>query len=273
MKSRGLKRIQDPKNNVQFITHDKTIEELQPLVFFDGGKFQREDDGVTIGYHPHSGVGIITYFHGTDLHHKDSGQNHGVLHDGGVQWIRAGGGVWHEEGYRRKQEAISVGAWEGSIHQLWIQLPPEFEESEVDYANLSKEEIPVKENVKVLAGEYKGVKGQLNLPVNMTYLDVQLKKGEEWQWNTPVGQSTGFIFTRDGEVTIDGATLPNSRMGILEHHDGVLKVKAHSEWAAFIIVLAIPNQLPIVARGGQIHTNNVSLERSMNRIREIGMKL
>ena len=150
---RKIKRIQHPRNGIQFVVDSPTIEELKPIVFFDAGKFTKSDDGFTIGFHPHSGIGIITYFHGTDLHHKDSGMNDGIIHDGGAQWIRAGGGVWHEEGYHRKHDS-NERTWTGSIHQLWMQLPPEFEESEVEYVNLKKKEIPVVDNVKILAGEY-----------------------------------------------------------------------------------------------------------------------
>jgi len=64
----------------------------------------------------------------------------------------AGGGVWHQEAYHPKYDHTG-GTWHGSIHQLWVQLPPEFEESEIAYANLTKNEIPAIDNVKVLVGE------------------------------------------------------------------------------------------------------------------------
>ena len=72
---RNLDRIQNPGNGIQFVISPDTREDLKPIVFFDAGKFTRSDDGFTIGFHPHSGIGIITYFHDTDLHHKDSRNN------------------------------------------------------------------------------------------------------------------------------------------------------------------------------------------------------
>ena len=270
---RGLKRIQQPRNGIQFVVDTATREELKPIVFFDGGKFKKEDDGFTIGFHPHSGIGIITYFHGTDLHHRDSKLNDGIIHGGGVQWINAGGGVWHEESYHRKHDAPKTGEWEGSIHQLWLQLPPEFEEGKIEYFNPKKEDIPVVNNVKILASEYENVKGILNVPVNITYLDVNLKKGESWNYQTPKGQTTGYIFTRDGEIEIDKKLLPNSSMGILEHNEGTIKVKALSDVSTFILVIAEPSKFPVIAQGGQIHTNEESLKRSLHNIREMGKHL
>mgnify|MGYP000207761188 CR=1 FL=1 len=273
MKYRKLKRIKEARNGIQFIVSQEVRDELKPIVFFDAGKFTKDDDGFTIGLHPHSGIGIITYFHGTDLHHKDSGHNNGIIHDGGAQWIRAGKGVWHEEGYHRKHNASNTDEWTGSIHQLWIQLPPDFEESAVEYENLTREEIPVVENVKILSGEYKGVKGKINVPVNMTYLDVYLKKGESWSYQTPEGQTTGYIFTRDGSVQVGGESIPNSKMGILEHNSGLIEVETVEEDAAFILVTSEPSPYPVVSRGGQIHTNLESLEKSLHEIQRTGKNL
>ena len=265
---RNISRIQVPRNGIQYVFNQETIEELKPIVFFDAGKFTKNDDDLTIGFHPHSGIGIITYFHGTDLYHQDSSNNNGIIYDGGAQWIRAGGGVWHEESYRRKHES-PPGPWTGSIHQLWIQLPAEFEESPVEYANISKEDLPGQENVKILAGKYKSQVGKMNVPLNMTYLDVALQEGEEWYFDTPAGQSTGFIFIRDGSLQIGDRDLENSSMGILEHNEGQIKVKALSPITNFVLVIAEPNNNPIVSSGSQIHTNREALERSSIRIQKL----
>ena len=270
---REIKRIQESRNGVQFIISPEVREELKPLVFFDGGKFTRNDNGFEIGFHPHSGIGIITYFHGTDLHHKDSANNSGVVLDGGLQWIQAGKGVWHQEGYHRKQSDKSNQEWTGSIHQLWLQLPPKIEEGVVEYNNLTKEELYVNGNVKVVVGSYQGIVSKMKVPVNMTYLDVCLKAGETWHFQTPKGQTTGFIFTRDGEVKVGDTLLENSKMAILEHNDGEITIKAISESSNFIVVVAKPTEHDVVVKGGQIHTNIFALERSYNVIQELGKTL
>ncbi len=94
---RKLKRLQSPRKGIQYIIYPETREELSPFAFFDAGTMTRSDEGLFIGMHPHSGIGIITYFEGVDLIHDDSGKNDNIIRDGGVQWIRAGGGVWHQE--------------------------------------------------------------------------------------------------------------------------------------------------------------------------------
>ncbi len=266
--SRGLKRIQQPRNAIQFVVDPATRAELKPIVFFDAGKFTKDNDGLHIGSHPHSGIGILTYFHGTDLHHKDSGRNDGIIYDGGAQWICAGGGVWHSESYRRKHDAPG-GSWTGSIHQLWLQLPPDYEEAEVDYANVRKEEIPSVGNVKVLTGSYKGLRGAMNIPISMTYLDVSLSAHEAWSFETPAGQTSGFVFTRDGSLAILGSEVGNGQMGILEANGGTIGIRASAAACNFVLVLAEPSPWPIVASGGQIHTSREALARSTARIRSL----
>lgn len=266
---RGLKRIQEPRNNIQFIVYPEDREMMKPFVFFDAGKMRRTDDALDIHAHPHSGIGIITYFEGTDLHHGDSGDNDGVIKSGGVQWIRAGGGVWHEESYRRRADQ-PTGAWNAAIHQLWLQLPPELEESEVEYANLQPEKIPSIDQVKVLVGNYKGVQGGIITPFNMTYLDVALKEQETWEFQTPSKQNVGFVFPREGQVAVSGSEVPNQKMGILEQNEGLIRVKALAPLVKFVLILAEASEYPLVISRSSIHTNEAALKRSRERIQKIG---
>ena len=104
----------------------------------------------------------------------------------------------------------------------------------------------------------------------MTYLVVYLKENEEWEFQTPLGQSTGFIFTRDRGLSINGLPLQKSKLAILEHNDGLIKVKASAELSNFILELAELTPYEVLTKGGQIHTNKGALVRSTGRITEIG---
>ena len=268
MINRKLKKLQKPRNGIQYIIHPETREELSPFVFFDAGTMKRNDEGLFIGMHPHSGIGIITYFEGADLVHDDSGNNDNVIRDGGVQWIRAGGGVWHQENYMKKKEVKSE-SWKMTLHQLWMQLPPEWEESEVEYQNIQAEDLPVVGHVKIIIGKYKNQQSPLQVPYNMTYLDVTLKAGESFEFKTPAGQTTGFIFPRNGNIELSGDSLPLNQIGILENNEGTLAIRALAD-SQFVLLMTAPQNKPIITQGGSIHTNREALERSFKRIREVG---
>ena len=261
---RKLKRYQEPRNGIQYIVEASTRQELSPFVFFDAGTMKRSDDGLFIGMHPHSGIGIITLFEGADLKHDDTGHNEGIVRDGGVQWIQAGGGVFHEENYLRPTGSDG-SPWSLSLYQLWMQLPPELEEVQVGYMNVQPEEIPKVDRVKVIVGEYQGIQSPLEVPYNMTYLTVDLKPGEHFEFHTPPRQTTGFIFPSKGDLTLFGEEIPMQRLSVLQHNEGEIRVEAASE-GKFVLLLAEPQSYPIVSYGGSIHTNKDSLMRSLDRI-------
>lgn len=263
---RKLKRLQVPRRGIQYIIHPETRAELSPFVFFDAGTMQRDDDGLHIGMHPHSGIGIITYFEGAHLAHEDPENADKHIPDGGVQWIRAGGGVWHQEHYRKKANAPSN--WPLTLHQLWMQLPPELEESTVEYQNIQPEQLPQVGSAKVVVGNYEGHQSPLQVPFEMTYLDIQLRAGETFEFDTPKGQTTGFIFPRSGSTKLWDTELPLGKLAILESSEGNISLTSE-EGAELVLALAVPQSYPIVTQGGSIHTNEAAMQRSFERIRQI----
>ena len=267
---RKLKRLHQGYNGFQFILDQSVREELSPIVFFDAGISKQKGNGIKIGMHPHSGIGIITYYEGADLVHDDTGDNQNILLDGGVQWIQAGSGIWHTEAYQKKASELN-DTWSLTIHQLWVQLPSELEEGEPVYQNLQPADVPIFDNVKVIAGSYKGIRSPLQTAHEMTYLDVNLSQGESFKLETPNDQTRGFVFLRQGNVSLYDDPIKIGHIGILEESGGEILIQAEED-SKFILVLAEPQNESIVARSGSIHTNAGSLERSFGRIEEIGTK-
>src|SRR6478735_4267258 len=82
---------------------------------------------------------------------------------GGVEWMRASGGVWDTGG--------SVGdAWVKGF-QLWVALPPSLELAETDSQYLSPADFQSVGPARVIAGAYGGLKSVIRAPEGMTYLD------------------------------------------------------------------------------------------------------
>ncbi|NLR90235.1 pirin family protein [Flammeovirga agarivorans] len=265
---RQLKRNQQGRGGFQYIVDPQTRRDLQPFVFFDAGVSKRNDEGMFFGMHPHSGIGIITYFEGGNLVHQDSGNNDDIIKSGGVQWINAGNGIFHAEGYRMPKGVNPFDSWELAIHQLWLQLPPELENGSTGYLNLQPENIPLVDNVKVIAGEYKGVKSNLDIPFDITYLDVSLKEGEKFVLETPLNQTRGFIFLRSGEASIYEDELTTNTLHILEENDGEIEIIA-KENTKFVIGLTVPTDHKMFLGGGSIHTNKLSFEKAQENIQSL----
>src|SRR5436190_23507393 len=69
---------------------------LKPFVFldiFDMDLRSREGGGMPI--HPHSGIATVTVLTQGQMRFDDPGSGTGTLGYGAVEWMRAGGGVWH----------------------------------------------------------------------------------------------------------------------------------------------------------------------------------
>src|SRR5713101_3635939 len=97
-------------------------ELIKPFVFLDLAAFDSRFASMPMGFgwHPHSGIATVTVMLEGSVRYAETTGREGVLPPGGVEWMRASGGVWHtgapEEG--------RVKAF-----QLWVALPPELENS------------------------------------------------------------------------------------------------------------------------------------------------
>src|ERR1700693_698941 len=73
---------------------------LKPFVFLD-----LIDNQCTpfsgFGLHPHSGIATVTYIAEGSVRYQDPNGATGLLPAGGIEWMRAGGGVWHVWWHRR----------------------------------------------------------------------------------------------------------------------------------------------------------------------------
>ena len=57
--------------------------------------------------------------------------------------------------------------------QLWLLLPPAEETAPVCYINQQPDEVPQIDNVRILLGEYQGVKAVTQVSHNVSYLQPQ----------------------------------------------------------------------------------------------------
>ena len=153
-------------------------EILKPFVFLD--QFDNQGDRFpTLGLHPHSGLATLTYLAEGSVSYEDTNGATGVLRAGGVEWMRAGKGVWHSGG------AGDPGPTRG--FQLWVALPPHLELGESESLYQSAADIPRAGPGRVLLGSYEGAASAIQAPSPINYLAVKLKAGETWRYAPPAG--------------------------------------------------------------------------------------
>ncbi len=105
-----------------------------------------------------------------------------VLSAGGVEWMRAGNGVWHagapEEG--------RVKAF-----QLSVALPPALENAANASHYVMPKDVPVEGPAGDL-GEYGDAKSPIAAPP-MSYLSVSLRAGERWTYHPTKGHTVAWV--------------------------------------------------------------------------------
>jgi redox-sensitive bicupin YhaK (pirin superfamily) len=84
--------------------------------------------------------------------------------------------------------------------QLSVALPPELEKSgsEARYVDVSR----FRKNgpARVILGRYGNVASEVRAPGGVNYLDVALKKGEEWRYEPPSGHTVAWAAVHEGEL-------------------------------------------------------------------------
>ena len=156
---------------------------LKPFVFLDlfDNKGASLGGSGGLGLHPHSGIATLTYIAEGSVSYEDTSGATGVVPAGGVEWMQAGGGVWHGGG------AGNQGRTRG--FQLWIALPPELELAPSASLYQGPEDIQHDGPASVLLGSYGAARSAIEAPSPINYLAVQLKAGERWRYQPPAGHT------------------------------------------------------------------------------------
>jgi redox-sensitive bicupin YhaK (pirin superfamily) len=235
------------------------LRHLDPFLMLD--HFGSEDpDEYIAGFpdHPHRGFITFTYMLDGHMLHQDSMGNRGDLQSGGAQWMKAASGVIHSELPQQ-----SAGLLRG--FQLWINLPGAEKMSEPAYQEFAAEAFPTVEGpglgVKVLIGEYRGVRGPIRDPhTDLTYLDVTLNAGATFE-HPIAAPYRSFAYVFEGDLAVGANRVGTHDLLVLDEGDRV-QVEAGDAAARFILVAGRPIGEPIVQSGPFVMSTEAELRQA-----------
>ena len=235
---------------------------LKPFVFLDlidnqGKSFSG------FGLHPHSGIATVTYIAEGSVRYEDTNGATGLLPAGGIEWMRAGGGVWHGGG------AGEPGRTRG--FQLWIALPPALELGPSESAYLAPDAIPTDGPARVLIGSYGSAKSSIHAPSPMNYLAVRLKAGERWIYQPPAGHTVLWTAVGKGSVQVPDE-LQQGELVAFRPSNAAIEFKAQSD-AEFVLGSAVPHDYDLVLGSHSVHTSAEALREAESRILAIETSL
>ncbi len=185
-------------------------EQLSPFLMLDymgPEQFPPTTRRLGVGEHPHRGFETVTIMYHGKVAHRDSTGSGGVIGPGDVQWMTAASGVVHEE-LHEEGFAKQGGLLEGV--QLWVNLPKAFKMTAPRYQTLLNSDIPSVElgegagQLRVIAGEFRGVKGPAKTFSPVHLFDLRLTAGHRLELELPEGFNSS-LFVLHGQVVVNGS--------------------------------------------------------------------
>jgi redox-sensitive bicupin YhaK (pirin superfamily) len=276
MDNRGLRKVALRRQGrahgpiTRLISPDDLGERLKPFIFLD--YFNAEiQPGFGFPMHPHSGIATLTWQPGCDVQYQDTTGQSGLLKAGGLEWMNAGGGAWHQ--------GMLMGSGLATGFQLWVPMPPVIEDGPSKGQYVPPQEVPVVSidhgTVKVLLGQWTPADGgppacsPIDSHQDMNYFVVRLGAGATWVYSPPADHDVAWLFVFDGTAQVQGK--PSSgQILVFSEEQGEIAIGSQESGVSVLLGSARRHAHPLVLGSSSVHTNRQSLKDSTDRIRELG---
>jgi redox-sensitive bicupin YhaK (pirin superfamily) len=233
-------------------------ELVKPFVFLD--YFETENlQGGGFGAHPHSGIATHTTLLRGSSEYGDSTGKSGTLREGNLEWMQAGGGVWHWGNPQSNAPARG--------YQLWIALPPSLEHAPAESHYIESERVESDGTVRVLLGTYGALGSPIPYGEPVTYLHVTLADGARWTFTPEAGHDVAWLAVNRGALRTAGTRLENE-MVVFEEGDGAIELEAVGE-TELVIGSARKHAYPLVTGYYSVHTSEDALVRGEREIQVV----
>ena len=187
-----------------------------PFVFFDhiGPADLAPGKGIDVRPHPHIGLATVTYLFDGEILHRDSLGSEQYIRPGDMNWMVAGRGIVHSE--RTGNETREAGQTLHGI-QSWVALPKSAEKISPDFVHHPNATLPEVEQsgvyLKIIAGMAFGKQSPVKVHSDTLYVHAELKSGATLTLSAEHVERA--IYVVSGSITIDGAQLDATQMGVL----------------------------------------------------------
>jgi len=238
----------------------------KPFIFLDyveapGG------GGPNFGFHPHSGIVTLTYPLSFDIQHETSSGQVDVVRQGGIEWMAAGGGIWH----RAQPVPADPPTQTLQGFQIWFALPPSHELAPASALFLQPEQVPAAGPLRVLLGAFGDAVSPITAPWDLNCLWVELKGGERWHYQPPATHQVAWAFAQRGRLHVAGAQLVRE-LAVFEDGNTGLEFEAEGD-CAFLLGSAAPHAHDLVLGPYSVHSSKQALAAGVRHIAELGEQL
>jgi len=235
-------------------SYDTMGKQISPFLLLDHAgpaAFTPTEQRRGVGQHPHRGFETVTIVYNGEVEHRDSTGAGGTIGPGDVQWMTAAKGIIHEE-FHSEAFARSGGALE--MVQLWVNLPAKDKMSDAGYQTILDGDIPTLPladnagSLRLIAGEFDGVKGPARTFTPIDVWDLRLNAGRSVTLDLHAGRNTALVVLR-GTVRVNETEVAREGQLALFERDGTqLRLESNDD-AMVLLLSGEPIDEPIVGHG------------------------
>jgi redox-sensitive bicupin YhaK (pirin superfamily) len=236
---------------------------LKPFVFLDLAEVVPSPKPL-FGIHPHSGIATLTTVLAGSMRYEDTTGKSGEVPSGGIEWMRAGAGVWHD--------GAATGNTPLRLFQLWLALPAALEDAPAESQYTTADNIQRDGAARVILGRLGEAHSVIRAPEQINYFHVQLADGQRWHYQPPKGHSVAWLAVDQGRLLAD-ETVATGELAVFDNGStGPISLQAEGD-TSFVIGTAVPHPHPLVLGHYSVHTSEQALARGEAEIRRIGLQL
>ena len=237
-------------------------ELIKPFVFLDHAEVAPRPEPL-FGIHPHSGIATLTTILRGGLAYEDTTGAKGSVATGGLEWMKAGNGVWHDGGPTPGEPLRAF--------QLWVALTPAEENAPPESQYIAPESVQEEGPMRVILGRYGRATSAIRAPAGIDYFHVRLKDGQRWRYAPPDGHTVGWLAVDQGGLWAD-ALIGADELAVFEESGAPIEVEADGD-TSFVFGSAIKHPYPLVLGYYSVHTSRAALARGEAEINRIGRRL
>lgn len=246
---------------------EMSMKEMDPFIMFDYNSehnFPASEIPKGVGVHPHKGFETVTIAYKGRVEHGDSSGGGGIIAEGDVQWMTAGSGVLHKE-FHETEWSKNGGIFQ--MVQLWVNLPAAFKNTPAKYQAIANKSIVThnlennKGFIEIIAGEYKGLKGNASTfsPINM--FNIKAKKGAVTNFTFP-NNFTTLLLVIDGAIKVNDSEIVSTNHLVLMNKDGEDFNVEITEDATVLVLSGEPLNEPIAHYGPFVMNTEAELQEA-----------
>lgn len=234
-------------------------EMIKPFVFLDHGEVKPAGEPL-FGIHPHSGIATLTVVLSGGINYEDTTGKQGTVAAGGLEWMKAGNGVWHDGGPTQGEPL--------RFYQLWVALPASEENTPPESQYIPPVAVQEDGLVRVILGRHGRAESPIRAPAGINYFHIRLKDGQRWRYALPPGHTVAWLAVDKGRLQ-STETIREGELAVFEESGDSIEVQAVGD-TSFVFGSAIKHPHSLVLGNYSVHTSAEALARGETEISRIG---